>query len=74
MKIKKEVLQKLDNTRGYAIIMLALDCSHTAARRYIKENDDNLTKAAMLKAIREEFGLDDSQILEEELKAETVNK
>lgn len=72
MKIKNEVLQRLDNTRGYAIIMLALDCSHTAARRYIKDNDDNLTKAAMLKAIREEFGLDDSQILEETV--ESVNK
>lgn len=73
MKIKNEVIQKLDNTRGYAIIMLALDCSHTAARRYIRENDDNLTKAAMLKAIREEFGLSDSEILEDTEK-EVISK
>lgn len=72
MKIRKEVLEKLNNTRGLALIMLAIDCSHSAARDYVKNNSDNLTKAAMLKAIREEFGLDDSQILEES--SEVVSK
>lgn len=72
MKLKKEVLQKLDNNRGYALIMLAIDCSHTAARDYVKKNDDNLTKAAMLKTIREEFGLEDHEILEEEDKVEVT--
>lgn len=72
MKIRQEVLNRLNNTRGFALIMLAIDCSHSAARDYVKNNSDNLTKAAMLKAIREEFGLDDSQILEESV--ESVNK
>lgn len=66
MKLKKSVLKKLDSIRGLALIMLTLNCSHSAARDYVKYNSDNLTKAAMLKTIREEFGLEDSEILEEE--------
>lgn len=66
MKLKKSVLKKLDSIRGLALIMLTLNCSHSAARDYVKNNSDNLTKAAMLKTIREEFGLVDSEILEEE--------
>jgi hypothetical protein len=65
MKIKDSVLKRLDNNRGYALIMLALDCSHSSARDYIKHGSDNLTKAASLKAIREEFDLKDSEILED---------
>lgn len=67
MKIKKEVLQRLDNNRGCALIMLALDCSFSSARDYIKGNKDDLTKAAALRAIREEFDLTDDEILEDEL-------
>ena len=65
MKLKETVCQKLDNNRGIALIMLALDCSPSSARDYVKNNSDNLTKAAMLKVIREEFGLSDEEILEE---------
>lgn len=72
MKITNKVLEKLDTHRGLGLIMMTLDCSHSAARDYVKNNSDNLTKAAMLKAIREEFGLDDSQILEES--SEVVSK
>lgn len=66
MKIRKAVLGKLDNNKGYALIMIALDCSFSSARDYIKKNKDDLTKAAVLKAIREEFGLTDKEILEED--------
>lgn len=72
MKITNQVLEKLDTHRGLGLIMMTLDCSHSAARDYVKNNSDNLTKAAMIKAIREEFKLDDSQILEES--TEVVNK
>lgn len=65
MKLKPEVLQRLDNNRGLGLIMMTLDCSHSAARDYVKNNSDNLTKAAMLKALREEFRLTDEEILEE---------
>lgn len=72
MKIKKSVLKKLDNNRGIALVMRALDCSFSAARDYVKRGKDDLTKAAMLKAIREEFGLTDVEILEEETQTAKV--
>jgi len=66
MKIGQSVINKLDTNKGLALIMRTLDCSHSTARSYVKNNDDNLTKAAMIKAIREEFGLTDEEILEED--------
>lgn len=66
MKIKKSILKKLNDNRGLGLIMVGLGCSHSAARDYIKNNSDNLTKASMLKVLREEFGLTDQEILEEE--------
>ena len=66
MKLKKQVLQKLDNNRGIGLVMMCLDVAATTAREYVKTNDENLTKAAMLKGIREEFGLTDDKILEED--------
>jgi hypothetical protein len=67
MKIKQSVLDLLDNNRGYATLMLALDCSATSAREYVKGNKDELTKYKALEAIREFTGLTDSEILEEEI-------
>lgn len=66
MKIKESVRQMLDCNRGIATIMLALNCSHSSARDYVRNNKDDLTKAAALKAIREFTGLKDEDILEEE--------
>ena len=66
MKIKQSVLEMLDNNRGYATIMLALDCSHSSARDYVKGNKDDLTKYKALEAIRDFTGLSDAEILEEE--------
>ncbi len=68
MKIQESVIRMLDCNRGYATIMLALDCSHSSARDYIKNNKDDLTKAAALKAIREFTGLKDRDIMVEEVK------
>ena len=57
-----EVKQKIADAAGVSI---------DTVYRWIKGNDDNLTKAAVLKVIREELGLSDSQILEEtEVKAD----
>lgn len=67
MKIKQSVISLIDNNRGYATLMLALNVSHSTVRDYIKGNKDDLTKAAALKAIRELTGLSDSDILEEEV-------
>lgn len=41
--------------------------SEPTVYRYISENDDNLTKAAALKVIRDVTGLTDDQILEQEV-------
>lgn len=71
MKIRKEVLQKLDNNRGYGLIMMALNCSFSSARVYIKNNSDDLTKAVALKAIGEELKLTQEEILEAELEGTT---
>jgi transcriptional antiterminator len=42
----------------------ALDVTTNSIYRYISENNDELTKAAALRVIRQETGLEDSQILE----------
>lgn len=45
----------------------ALNVSEPSIYKYIRDkDDDNLTKAAALKVIREETGLTDEQILETE--------
>ena len=51
-------------------LALALGCSVYTIDRYLGDkDDDNLTKAAALAVIREETGLEDSQILEAEEQA-----
>lgn len=70
MKIKHSIIQLLDNNQGYAFIMLSMNVSHSTARDWVKTNSDNLTKAAMLKAIRQRFGLADDEILEEDMVSE----
>lgn len=44
----------------------AIGASESSVYRFINDNDDNLTKAAALKVIREETGLKDEEILEDE--------
>ena len=67
MKIKESVLKMLDNNRGYALVMDALDVSFSSARFYIKKNTDDLTKAAVLEKVRNRFNLTDDEILEREV-------
>lgn len=43
----------------------ALDISEPTLYRLMTENDDDLTKAAALKVIREDLNLTDAEILEE---------
>jgi transcriptional regulator with XRE-family HTH domain len=57
--IKKDAVQRLD-------IAKALGVSDQTLMRYIKDNDDELTKAAALVQIRRITGLRDDQILEKE--------
>lgn len=57
MKLKKDILKKLDNNAGASWIMECLDCSYTTAKAYIDSNSDNLTKYAMLLTIHLKLGL-----------------
>lgn len=67
MKLTQKAITKLKrNKRARARLQLELDKSEYTINKYIQENDDNLTKAAALKVIREETGLKDKEILEEE--------
>lgn len=50
----------------------AIGVTPSTVYRWISANSKELTLAASLKVIREEFGLPDSQLLEEEIEA--VNK
>lgn len=43
-----------------------LDISEPTLYRLLNENDDDLTKAAALKVIREDLNLSDSEILEDD--------
>jgi adenosine/AMP kinase len=47
-------------------LALALNCSEGSINRYIRDNDDNLTKVAALEVIRKESGLSEEQIFEKE--------
>lgn len=47
-------------------VMEALGVKRDTMYKYIRENSEELTKAAALKVIREETGLPDSELLEEE--------
>ena len=45
-------------------LALALGCSEGSINRYLRTNDDALTKAAALEVIRNETGLTNAEILE----------
>jgi hypothetical protein len=67
MKLTLKAIDAIkNNKRVRARLQLELDKSEFTINRYIADNDSNgmLTTAAALKVIREETGLNDSQILE----------
>ena len=68
MKLTKLALQSIvQHSPGIkSKLALALGCSEGSINRYIRENDDNLTKAAALEVIRQETGLKDDEILDKE--------
>ena len=72
MRLKQEVLQKINKPRPRALLGLALGVTEQAIIRYIKKNSPRLTNADALKVIREETNLLDAEILEEETQPETV--
>lgn len=67
MRLTKTALEAINTPAIRRRLMEALnDAAESTIYRYIANNHDNLTKAAALKVIREETGLTDQEILEEE--------
>lgn len=73
MKLSKAAILALKGTDKAAKdrIAKAAGVEPSTVYRWISKNDDSLTKAAILPVISEETGLDQSQILEEEVKEGT---
>lgn len=65
MRLRKNILQKISDPRIRIRLCMALRVTDQTIIRYLKDNKDDLTKAAAMVIIREETGLSDSQILEE---------
>lgn len=59
------------DTRLKTLLALELGKSVYTITKWLNDNDDNLTKAAALKVIRDYTGLTDQQILETELEGAT---
>lgn len=66
MKLTQLALQRIRDKKIRALLALALNVTDQSIVNYINRNHDFLTKAAALKVIREETGLTDEQILQEE--------
>lgn len=65
-KLTTKALKAINRPRPRTRLALVLDCTEQTIRAYIKDNSDNLTKAAALVVIREETGLKDQEILEDD--------
>ena len=68
MRIQEQALSKINSSvRLKTVLALELSKSVATVSRWISDNTDNnpLTTAKALQLIREETGLEDSQILEE---------
>ncbi len=67
VRLTKTVIDRIKDSRSLPKkIAVTLDVSRITMWRYIKDNDDILTKAAVLKLIKEETGLTEHEILEPE--------
>jgi hypothetical protein len=66
MKLTTKALSLVNVPRIRIRIAVALEVTEQSIIRYIRDNNDELTKAAAMKVIREETGLSDEEILEAE--------
>lgn len=68
MKLSNIALERISDRKVLLQLALALDFTEQWMRRVIENNKDNgpLTTAKALQTIREETGLTDAEILEEE--------
>lgn len=64
MKLSQKALQKINTQDIRLVLAMKLGVTEQSIIRYIKANDDELTKAVAMQVIRERTGLEDSEILE----------
>ncbi len=70
MKLSHIAILAVRGSRGIVDKLAdATNVSTATIYKWIQGNSDNLTKAAAMKVIREETGLTDAEILEEDIKA-----
>lgn len=76
MKITAEVLDKINTLQARLKLASELNFSETWIRSLLANNKDNgpLTTSAALRVIREETGLNDAEILEEEKVSEGLGR
>jgi hypothetical protein len=64
MKIKKEILEKINTPKIRRKLSVALDKTEQTIIQYIKTNNDTLTKYAGLTVIKDVTGLCEEQLFE----------
>ena len=64
MKLSQKALLAINNPRLRVLIAAGLGVTEQSVIKYIKRNDDNLTKAAALQVIKENTDLKEEEILE----------
>jgi hypothetical protein len=67
MHLRESIYEKIDNNRARLALAMALDVTEATIRNYIRDHNENLTKAAALKVIRQYTGLTTDDILMETL-------
>lgn len=65
MKLTEQALKAIDSMNIRMKVAIALRKSDDTIKRYIRTNDDSLTKAASLQVIKDETGLTEDEILEQ---------
>lgn len=72
MRLSQKALQQINTTQVRLRLAMQFDCTERWISQLIKENqsDGDLTKASALQIIREQTGLNDTEILEEDKQTE----
>jgi adenosine/AMP kinase len=73
MRLSQKALNAISDPQSRMRIAMALGVSDPTIIRYLKNNDDELTKAAAMVVIRQITGFDDEQILEVEAAEKSAN-
>lgn len=70
MRIKEEMIEKIKGNFGLRKELIAvLGVTRTTLWNYLQDNDENLTKAAVLQKIAEHYNTTTEELLDTEIKA-----